>query len=163
MSFLAGQILTAGQLNHILAGVMRRFVPETVQTFASSGTSSKMLNWTQADGDDGDESGMLFANDEVEITENGLYMLTVSVGWATNSDGDRGVGVQVNGSIEAFVRWPVSSPLTLPGQSAGVTTMRLEPGDIIQGRALQTSGGNLNTSIGSNRTRFEVVKLRGVP
>jgi hypothetical protein len=137
MSFLAGQILTAGQLNHILAGVMRRFVPEEIQAFSSSNAVSKMLHWTPADGDDGDESGMLLADDEVEITESGLYALTASAGWAANSTGDRGVGIDVNGTLEAFSREPAATGTFAMAHTCGVTTMRLEPGDIIESYVIE--------------------------
>lgn len=101
------------------------------------------------------------ANDEITIVKPGLYLLIGSVGWVANASGLRYTTIDLNGSSLRSA----GGPSATGGFTAYATSTikKLVLNDKITLNCTQFSGGNLDTSVGNNRTKLEVIRLSDAP
>lgn len=98
-------------------------------------------------------------NNRININTSGVYQVSASVSWATNSTGDRGTYIYLNGSQVAL------SEAQANGVTASVIpcymSLSLKAGDFIELYGVQGSGGSLNANGGSGATFLSVTRVSG--
>jgi hypothetical protein len=88
----------------------------------------------------------------------GVYSGSACVSYAANATGSRGMEIQVNGStVRTGPRIPATSANDV-GVSLGFT-LRLNAGDTVKVRSIQTSGGALNFSTATAATSFSMERI----
>lgn len=100
-------------------------------------------------------------NNRPIISEPGWYTLQGSIRWATDPVGIRYCGIYVNGVSVALENMDANA--TFDVYHTATTTMYLVPGDYVELRGYQTSGGNLNAVYQAHVGNFlRIVKIRNV-
>lgn len=133
----------------------------TGTTAGTSGTAALML-WDSEQYDTDSMHSTSTNTSRVTINTTGLYAVSVSVFWAANATGFRDVEIRKNaggavGSGTGLAKFRAAATATLGGWVGGTCYLPLVGGsDYIECFALQTSGGSLATTVGSQFTTWTV-------
>jgi len=160
-SLLTGELKTDEQLDSLIGGkVACRVFTTAGQSITDSAWNT--VNWASESHDAKDMHDNITNNSRIEIKsgEDGLYLITSSLSFASDVTGNRGIRLQKNGAGEVrrvltpnagtgnFVTIQVSDAIELVG------------GDYLEIAAWQSSGVALALLTGADRNHFSVVKLR---
>lgn len=145
MVFYAGQRLTAADLNYPLA-LLRQTTLQTLTT----GTWTA-LTFTTEDIDSHSGHSTVSNTDRYVIQRSGNYWISGKSAYAANATGQRGSRFTKNGVA-------IPSSQVLAERTGTNNTMVSAPtmlvpfvlNDIVRIEGIQTSGGNLNTSVSGN-------------
>lgn len=88
---------------------------------------------------------------------DGMYVVSGNVRWDTNLVGGRGLRIDVNATVIAYVLDNVSGGFTVQSVSS---IYKLSVGDLLHLGVLQSSGGNLNVLTAANYSpEFSMVRV----
>lgn len=91
--------------------------------------------------------------------ETGLYIINGFCSWVASGVGSRQVVFFVNGAV-AYGRNPIPSINVAGGNNADLSALAdLTAGDTVQMKALQSSGGNLNTAVIGKQPQFAMARV----
>ena len=122
------------------------------KTAAQSLTTATLttLTWDSEVYDDNTFHDNITNNSRLTISDDGKYIVTLAVDFASNNTGTRQIGIYKNGTV---IR-----QIVMPNNSAGqdylsiTDIIYLVAGDYIEGKATQSSGGALDVDITSSFT-----------
>jgi hypothetical protein len=139
---LAGATVAPANLAIIPSARVRRTATQSIPNgnFASIQLTSE--TW--------DTAGLHSGTNNTRLTApiDGIYMLTANVFWAGNSNGERDLGIEINGS--KFVGFVADSAADTSESPEALSTVYLmNAGDFAEARVEQTSGGALNLGVSS--------------
>lgn len=92
-------------------------------------------------------------------SSQGVYRVTCTVTFASNATGYRAVWVSQNGS-GTFGQQSVGANPSVATALTALVDLTAVGGDILRCNAIQTSGGNLNTSGGAGATQMTISRVR---
>lgn len=165
LTWSAGSILTAAQLNTYLTAAVAFFLSQPVcelrQTVAQSLTTSvgAALLYDTEDIDTDNMHSTVSNTSRVTAQTAGRFMISGGVGFAANATGLRVTYYAINGTNNSGSGVELSAAggggVTLLG--ARSKSIFLNVGDYVEMFALQTSGGSLNTDVsGLDQPNFTV-------
>jgi len=162
-TFVSGAILTAVQMNGIGTNVNNYRVPTMCSVYRSAALSQtsnggyQSIAWDNQDFTQTD-TGMWSAGtnpSRITLTTAGLYVVTLSIGFAGNATGWRTMRIDKNGTAVAYGNnspgWAIVNYLNMNA------IIQSDGDDYVEALAYQDSGGNLAYSVGQSSMRFSAV------
>lgn len=136
-----------------------RLTKSGAQTLTTGVTTS--ISWSAEDFDFGNFWLSSVASDVV-IRRAGVYVATLNAIYAANSAGERRISITKGASN--LIQSETSTPghATIQVRMSVSATFKAEIGDVVRGRTIQDSGGNLDI-IDSTNNNFSVVLLYASP
>lgn len=166
LTFVAGSILTAAQLNSNVrdAGNFWLTVKPALETIQTSPQAIGTGAWTSVTFDtdvydnDGMHSTVTNTSRATAITA-GRYLFLASLDFASNATGLRAIKFLINGTTSYAKDGQLAAPSGTDVALFTGITKYLNVADYLELQCWQSSGGNLNTGSGDGQPRLQAIWL----